>query len=231
MTVPSPFSLETLHLRRSVVAAAVVVWTAGPALAGTIQGRVTLTEKGGQTGTDFSSIVVYLEGAPANQGAKKATITMRDKSFVPRVVAVPVGGTVEFPNADPILHNVFSLSKGNAFDLQLYKAPKTGTWSFRSPGVVNVYCNIHPQMSAFVLVRDNPYFTTVGGDGRFVIADVPAGRYTLRAWHDRGPEISREVTAAASGAVDVSVALDASGYKWVPHRNKLGRAYPQGENY
>ena len=91
-------------------------------------------------------------------------MTMKGKAFLPRVTVVPVGSTVDFPNEDPIFHNVFSVSGENRFDLDLYKRPKSGSWTFQAPGLVRVYCNIHPQMSGVVLVRDNAYFVhAVGG--------------------------------------------------------------------
>ncbi len=94
-------------------------------------------------------------------------MTMRGKAFTPHVLAVPVGSTVDFPNDDPILHNVFSVSGENRFDLQLYKRPKSGSWTFQKPGVVRVYCNIHPQMSAIVLVTDSPHVAKTAADGSF----------------------------------------------------------------
>ncbi len=195
-----------------------------------MRGRITLMEKAGKTATDLSSVVVYLDGVAAPVRPNKTTMVMRGKAFTPHLVVVPVGGTVEFPNQDTILHNVFSVTKSNPFDLELYKAPKSASWTFRQPGIVNVYCNIHPQMSAVVLVRDNPYYTMADSEGRFVIENVPAGRYVLRAWHDRGGENSQNITVGGPGALEASLTLDASNYKWVPHRNKLGKAYPR-ESY
>jgi hypothetical protein len=156
---------------------------------------------------------------------------MRKKAFAPRVVVVPVGGSVEFPNQDPVLHNVFSVSGENRFDLDLYKRPKSGAFTFRHPGLVRVYCNIHPQMSAFVLVRDNPFWARPGADGRFEIPDVPAGEWVLKAWHERSLEISQPVTVSADGAVDVALTLDASKWKRAPHKNKFGQDYKAGERY
>jgi plastocyanin len=199
--------------------------------AATVRGHVSLKEKGGRPSSDLSSVVVYIDGASAAAGPRRATMTMKGKAFDPRVLVVPVGGTVDFPNADPILHNVFSVTKGNPFDLSLYKAPKSASWTFRSPGVVNVYCNIHPQMSAVILVRDNPYFTMAAADGSFAIDGVPAGRYTVRAWHDRAGEASQSVVVGAAEGGDVALDLDASRYKWIPHRNKFGRPYAPAETY
>jgi hypothetical protein len=138
---------------------------------------------------------------------------------------VGVGTTVEFPNEDPIFHNVFSVSGDNRFDLDLYKRPKTGAFTFQKPGVVRVYCNIHPQMSAVVLVRDNPFFTRAAADGSFAIEGVPAGPQVLHAWHERGGEATAPVTVTAEGTVKLPLTLDASTFKRVAHKNKLGKDY------
>lgn len=223
--------MKHLHLRPAAFLLAALNVGAQPLDAATVRGQVTLKEKGGRMATDLSSIVVYIEGAPGASAPKRTTMTMRGKAFEPRVIVVPVGGTVDFPNADPILHNVFSVTKNNAFDLQLYKAPKTASWTFRNPGIVSVYCNIHPQMGAVILVRDNPYYTTASADGTFAIEGVPSGRYTVHAWHDRGGEAAQEVVVGGSSPSALKFALDASKYRWIPHRNKLGRAYASGETY
>ncbi len=129
---------------------------------------------------------------------------------------------------DPILHNAFSVSEKNRFDLQLYKKPESKAQTFEHPGVVRVYCNIHPQMSAFVVVRDNPFWAQASREGRFSIADVPAGRWVVKAWHPRAPEISQKVVIAEEGAVDLGLTLDASGYKHAKHKNKYGKKYKKG---
>jgi hypothetical protein len=158
-------------------------------------------------------------------------MTMKGKTFVPRVVVVAVGGAVDFPNEDPIFHNVFSVSGDNRFDLDLYKRPKSGSWTFQRPGVVRVYCNIHPQMSAVVVVRDNPYFAKAAQDGAFSIPDVPPGRYTLKAWNERAAEVGREIVVSAQGDVEAALTLDASSFKRVAHKNKFGKDYAGDEKY
>jgi hypothetical protein len=158
-------------------------------------------------------------------------MTMKGKAFTPRVVVVGVGSTVDFPNEDPIFHNVFSVSGENRFDLDLYKRPKSGSWTFQRPGVARVYCNIHPQMSAVVLVRDNPFYTKAAPDGTFTLEGLPAGKYTLRAWHERGGEAAAEVSVPAEGNTVAALRLDASTYKQLPHKNKYGKDYSTDEKY
>jgi plastocyanin len=204
---------------------------ASPVLASTINGRVEIVEKGGKKATDLADAVVFVDGVKVRTKPARATITMKAKTFAPHVVVVPVGGTVEFPNEDPIFHNVFSVSGENRFDLDLYKRPKTGVWTFQAPGIVRVYCNIHPQMSAVVIVRDNPYFAKATADGSFAIDDVPAGRYTLKAWHERGNEAAVDVTVPAQGPVGAKLVLDASGFKRLPHKKKDGKDYSGEEKY
>ncbi len=218
-------------MRSAALFLLLVLAVAPPAAAGTVKGQVQVRDKGGRAAADVTDVVVYVDGARAKAAPVKAVMTMKGKNFTPRVVVVPVGGTVEFPNEDPIFHNVFSVSGDNRFDLELYKRPKSGSWTFQHPGVARVYCNIHPQMSAVVLVRDNPYFTKTTQDGSFAIPDVPAGKYVLRAWHERGGEAAREVTVTAGGETQVPLTLDASGYKRLPHKNKYGKDYSTDEKY
>ncbi len=210
---------------------AMLLLAAVPAAAGTVQGRLEIVEKGGRTANDLAGAVVWVEGPKVKTGPSSATVTMKGKTFVPRVAVVPVGGSVEFPNLDPVFHNAFSVSGENHFDLDLYKKPKSRSWTFERPGLVRVYCNIHPQMSAFVLVRDNPFWARVGADGRFVIEGVPPGTWTVKAWHERGGEASWPVTVGEAQAVEMSLSLDASHFKRAPHRNKFGKDYEAGGKY
>lgn len=195
------------------------------AFAGDIVGRVELTEKGGKKATDLSDVVVYVENSKAKPKPAKEVLTMKSKSFAPHVLVIGTGTTVEFPNEDPILHNVFSVS-GDGFDLGLYKRPKSGSKTFDKPGVYTLYCNIHPQMSATVVVRDNPYFTTVAKDGAFRLAGLPAGEYKILAFHERAGEGTPvAVKVAATGEATASLSLDATSYKRVAHKNKFGKDY------
>ncbi len=214
---------------RSFIVATVLL-TATPAMAGNVTGAVQVFDKG-RKALDASDAVVWIEGAHVRPRPAAANVLMKGKAFSPHVVVVPVGSTVSFPNDDPIFHNAFSVSGENRFDLGLYKRPKTGAHTFTVPGVVRVYCNIHPQMAAVVVVRDNPYFAKAGADGSFTIEGVPAGKYTLRAWHERGGEGTASVTVPAEGETRAELTLDASGYKAAPHKNKYGKDYETSDTY
>jgi plastocyanin len=174
---------------------------------------------------------VYVEGARVKPKPTTTVVVMKGKAFTPRVVAIPVGGTVQFPNEDPIFHNAFSVSGDNRFDMELYKRPKVGSFTFQHPGIVKVYCNIHPQMSAVIVVRDNPLFAKAAPDGRFNIENVPAGKYSVRAWNERAGEVAQDLTVSETGTAAVRFALDAASYKTVPHKNKFGKDYSTDEKY
>jgi plastocyanin len=214
------------------VAALVLLGAGAPAAAGTVRGRVRVVDKDGRAAKDAADAVVWIDGPKVRSSRPaSATVVMKSKAFVPRVVVVTVGGTVEFPNQDPVFHNVFSVSGENRFDLDLYKKPKSGVARFERPGLVRVYCNIHPQMSAFVLVRDNPFWARPAADGTFAIEGVPAGEWALTAWHERSGESSLRVSVPAEGDAEASLTLDASRFKRAPHKNKFGKDYQSGEKY
>lgn len=204
---------------------------AAPAAAATLEGKVVIVEKDGRQARDLADAVVWVEGPKLAAAPAGATVNMKSKAFLPRVTVVTVGSSVAFPNQDAIFHNVFSVSGKNAFDLQLYKKPKSASQPFEHPGVVRIYCNIHPQMSAFVLVLDTPLWARVGTDGGFSIASVPAGSWTLKAWHERSGESSQQVRVPEAGVVSAAVSLDVTGYRRAPHKNKYGKDYKVGEKY
>jgi plastocyanin len=216
---------------RWALLAAAVLALGPPAAAGSITGTLTLLDKGGRRAADVADAVVYVDGLRGAVKPVRTSVVMKGKQFHPHVAVVPVGGTVEFPNEDSIFHNVFSVSGENRFDLDLYKRPQTGAWTFRHAGVVRVYCNIHPQMAAVVLVRDNSHYARVDAGGTFALPDVPAGTYRLKAWHPRGGETEAQVVVPAQGAVTVQLSLDASNFKRLAHKNKFGKDYARGERY
>jgi plastocyanin len=152
---------------------------------------------------DRRTAVVFLETAP--RGAFEApspghaVLDQRNETFVPHVLAVTVGTTVEFPNSDRVFHNVFSLSKARSFDLGRYPRGASRSVRFDRPGMVRVFCEIHSHMSAFVLVFAHRFFDTTDETGRYRIEGVPPGTYELAAWHEGEVRSTREVRVPPEG--------------------------------
>jgi plastocyanin len=209
-------------LAAAVLALSVTAPLAGAVLAGTIS-----LVADGKPRADASNAVVWLEGAPRTLGGPaKADMKQESKRFQPKVVAVTKNGTVEFPNEDPIYHNVFSVSGGNRFDLGLYRSGTSKSRKFEEPGLVRVYCNIHPQMVGFIVVVDSDHIAVTGPTGAFRFDGVPPGSYVIKAWHEESGEISQPVTVRGSGDAPLELRLDATGFKPEPHKNKYGKDYP-----
>jgi hypothetical protein len=161
---------------------------------------------------EIKNVVVYLKGVKF-KGAlspSRPEIRQEHESFVPRVVAVTKGSTIEFPNADPFFHNVFSLSSAATFDLGRYPMGREKSVTLNTPGLVKVYCHIHSQMSASILVLDHPYFAMPALDGTFTMLNVPAGTYTIVGWHERiGERVSTvQVTRGATSSVDIALPVE-----------------------
>jgi plastocyanin len=148
--------------------------------------------------------VVYLETAPLaafeTPPPARATLDQRSESFVPPVLAVTVGSTVDFPNNDRVYHNVFSLSRPRRFDLGRYPRGQSRSVLFDRPGVVRVFCEIHSHMSAYILVFAHRYFAVTDADGRYRIDGVPPGPYTLALWNDGAVRARRELRVEAGAA-------------------------------
>jgi plastocyanin len=204
-----------------------------PVAGGRVAGRITILEKRNKPSPDLGSAVIYLEGVGPAGAPATLDITINDKVYRPRVVVVPVGSTVRFPNTDPFDHNVFSASEPNRFDLGLYGRGEAKGHTFTHPGLVRVYCNVHPRMVAYVVVTPNRYYAQPGVDGSFAIENLPPGQYRLHVWHERiAAEIVKDVTVGAgAGVADLEVALDARGYRWRPHKNKDGQEYQTNAGY
>ena len=134
-----------------------------------------------------SRVVVYLEGAVpgdiASASPAKLKMQQLDRRFTPDLLVVPAGSTISFPNMDPIFHNIFSLSKPKSFDLGSYDKGETREVVFAKPGIVDVYCHLHPNMAATVVVTPNRWYARSDGSGHFEIQNVPPGKYTIVAWH------------------------------------------------
>ena len=136
--------------------------------------------------SELRHVVVYLRNArPQTVAPMKVVVRQRNESFTPRVVAVTLGSEVEFPNDDPIYHNVFSLSRAKNFNLGRYPRGDTRRVRFDKPGIVKVFCEIHSHMSATVMVLDHPWFAVPDEQGKFQLPPVPAGEQSITAWHER----------------------------------------------
>lgn len=196
-------------------------------LAASVRGTVTITGKKSEA-LDPSRAVVWLEGSTALPAAPvKGVMTTRSKTFTPEVLVLPAGSQVAFPNEDSIQHNAFSSSEGNRFDVGLYGPGPGKDVVMRAPGVVRIYCNVHPQMAAFVIVTPTSLAARVKPDGSFEITGVPAGAYELKAWDERGGTSSVPVEVKPDGQPAVSVTLDGSRFKQRPHLDKEGRSYEE----
>jgi plastocyanin len=143
-----------------------------------------------------SDVVIFMRDAPASGAlpVMHERMVQEDEAFEPRVIAITRGSTVDFPNADPYFHNVFSLSSGASFDLGRYKKGESRSRVFTKPGLVKVYCHVHSQMSASILVLGNEHFTRPDKDGAFVLADIPGGTWRLSAWQERLGETLQSIT-------------------------------------
>jgi plastocyanin len=165
---------------------------------------------------DRRRAVVYLETAPRaafeDPRVRRARIDQRDEMFVPRVLAVTVGTTVDFPNNDRTYHNVFSLSRVKPFDLGRYPAGRSKSVTFDRPGIVRVFCDIHSHMSAFILVFSHRFFAVTDDEGRYRIGDVPPGTYTVVVWNEAAKIETRAVTVPPTGGeVELNVVLARGG--------------------
>ena len=155
--------------------------------------------------SELRHVVVYLQDAPARSiPAVTVAIRQQGEHFIPRVVAVPVGSTVDFPNDDPIYHNVFSLSRAKAFNLGRYPRGSSRSQHFDKPGVVKVFCEIHSHMSATVMVFNHPWFAVPDDGGNFELPSVPPGEREITAWHERlgDTTLAVRVIAGRSSAAD-----------------------------
>lgn len=200
--------------------------SAWPAPAAEIVGRVSISGADGAGVDMVRGTVVYFRpssGEVVPLPPERGEIVMVKKAFEPRVLALPVGSTVGFPNQDPILHNVFSVSSGNGFDLGLYRQGEGEETTFGEAGVVRVFCNVHHAMVAHVVVLDTPHYTRIEPDGSFRLAGLPDGPGELTVWNDRSSPHTTLVQTGGTRPIEVALVADRPA---VPrHANKLGKPY------
>jgi plastocyanin len=208
-----------------VTCVALTLFACAPASADVLSGTVTTRVRAGMPA---AQAVVYAEPLTGTAPAREApavSISQRNKTFSPRVVGVPVGSVVQFPNDDQIFHNVFSLTPGHAFDLGLYRAGQSKSRTIASPGLVRIFCNIHPQMTALLVAAPTPWVTTTAGDGAWRL-ELPAGRYRLTAVSDRAAPATIEVTVGGPTTAP-ALTLDESTHVVSQHTNKFGKPYSE----
>jgi len=200
-----------------------------------VTGQIDFGNKTGSRAPDSSNAVVWL--TPAGNAPQKQTVALqrqqfiqKNKSFVPHLLVVQVGSSVDFPNQDPFFHNVFSLFDGKRFDLGLYEAGSTRSVVFNKVGVSYIFCNIHPEMSAVVIAVKTPYYGISDKKGALNIPQVPPGRYEMQVWHER---VLPETLSTLTRSIVISSGSSSLGTIRLPeqrntselHKNKYGEDY------
>jgi plastocyanin len=212
-------------MRLALALLVVAASTAAAAPGGRVTGKVAVTDADGKAATGIE-VIVYVVGFtdPAGTPAAVATVAQKGRAFVPDLIAITVGDKVAFPNGDGFLHNVFSQSTARKFDLGSFKKGESKTKEFPGPGVVDVYCNIHPEMAATILVLPNRRHTRAHADGTFTIEGVPAGTWTVFAYTRRATRpVSAKVTVTDGAETAINLALQRGAEP--PHLNKYGEKY------
>lgn len=199
--------------------------TPTPPPPGAIAIEVVLTGgKKPQPGDDSVAWMPTLKSTGADNDRVK--IAQNKKQFEPRISVVSTGSTVDFPNYDRVFHNVFSLSKPQPFDLGLYRRGKSESVRFHDPGLIQIYCNIHPHMVAYLMVVDSRRHGVADADGHITLRNIPPGPTVVEGWNVRGGMWSREVTVRPGRTTALTVELDVSGWRDASHLNKYGKEYP-----
>ena len=219
-------------------AALLIAFVPAALLGVTVSGRVSVT--GQSKKVDQFPAVVWLTSQSdgtdpvRSPDAQQTTyrLIQKNKQFHPHLLIVPVGARVEFPNLDPFFHNVFSLFDGKRFDLGLYEAGSTRSISFNRVGISYIFCNIHPEMSAVIIVLKTPYYGVSNSSGEISIPNVPPGRYQLEVWREGNlpaelEKLSREITVTEDPSFLGTFHFDDSRRNILAHKNKYGRDYDE----
>jgi plastocyanin len=213
----------------------------GWAFAATVTGEIELTNSRNNAvrkHKDYAGVVLWLEPVDRPVPAlapRKVEMQQRDKQFVPHVLAISLGSTVELPNLDLIFHNAFSNFSGQPFDIGLY-APRTSrSVTFKHAGIVRVFCNIHATMSAIIAVLNTPWYAVTSSNGKYTFNGVPPGEYNLHMFHERAlPDnlkyLERRISIPESGLAMPLISITETGFIPAEHLNKYGKDYPAVSN-
>jgi len=205
--------------------------TVAPYQRGTAVPLGTTTSEEDPLSFERARVVIYVEGRGPAARPTTVTLEQKERRFYPDLVVIPAGSSVSFPNLDPIFHNAFSNFNGQIFDLVLYPPGTSKSVTFRRPGIVRVFCNIHPSMSAIIVVVNSNYFATTDEDGQFTIEDVPPGNYQVHFFHERATpdklaQLTTPIVVSGEDSKLQTVSISETGYLPVAHKNKYGRDYP-----
>lgn len=176
----------------------------GNTFAGTIKGKVASRRL--KTAKDILIYLEKIEGKEFTPPQGPAKIDQRSLVFTPRVLPVVLGTTVEFHNSDDLKHNAFGVGDDD-FDLGVWTKGIIKTYTFNKLGEVAILCNVHPEMEAYVIVLQNPYFALTNEEGNYIIENVPSGTYSLKTWHDRLRPVTKEIKVTEQGEVIVDFEL------------------------
>jgi plastocyanin len=205
--------------------------------AATVSGEIRLIESHNSAvkkKSDYSGVAVWLTSPGIVHSvavSKHAQMLQKDKKFVPHIIVIQTGTIVDFPNLDPIFHNAFSNFDGKVFDVALYPPGSSRSVRFDRPGIVRVFCNIHPQMSAIIVVVNSPYFAISDEAGDYRINNVASGSYRVNFFHERAtPEtldkLATNVVVNSEPLALAEMKISEAGYLPVAHKNKYGQDYP-----
>ncbi len=202
---------------------------------GHVTGDITVFQKklfgGTKKKKDMSGVVVYIIGFKNEAPEEVPDIVQKDKKFSPDILPVVAGQEVRFPNRDNIYHNVFSISPVKSFDLGQYKGeepPKLVT--FEKPGLIPIFCNIHPEMITYVVVLENNAYAMTDKDGTFQIGNVPPGTYNINAWLPQAKRVSQEIVVQPGQKTEIHLEIE-EVLKMKPHNRKDGSEYPPEVEY
>ena len=191
-------------------------------------GTVRILDRNGKELVDRSGVVVFLDGAESGRRPETVpeTISHKGRRFSPEVLPVTRGATIDFLNDDNIYHNVFSLSLTKPFDLGIYPEGTSKLVTFDEPGLVKIYCNLHPEMVSTILVLNNDLFAKTDTSGNFEISEIPDGAYTLRLWYEYSEEQAHPVSLNDSANLEETFTVQTTKRRR-KHKNKFGKPYRQ----